>query len=67
MLMAYVDRPSLLHCGIVAKALVSKFEFLADSEGDGEVSLQKAILSYLFYYRVFCVHSLQLQVFQLTI
>ena len=37
MLMSYVSDPSLKLCGVVAKALVSKFSFLKDGEGDGEV------------------------------
>ena len=39
MLMTYVQRPSLQQCGIVAKALIGKYEFLRDDEGDGEVSI----------------------------
>ena len=37
MLMSYVSDPSLKLCGVAAKALVSKFSFLKDGEGDGEV------------------------------
>ena len=37
-LMTHVQRPSLKDCGLVAKALVDKREFLKDDEGDGEVS-----------------------------
>ena len=37
MLMSYISDPSLKHCGVVAKALTSKFDFLKDGEGDGEV------------------------------
>ena len=39
MLMSYVSDPSLKHCGVAAKALISKFEFLKDGEGDGEVGI----------------------------
>ncbi len=38
MLMTYVQRPSLHQCGIVAQALVGKYPFIKDDEGDGEVS-----------------------------
>ena len=38
MLMTYNQKPSLNDCGKVAKALVTKFKFLKDDEGDGEVS-----------------------------
>ncbi len=37
-LMTHVQQPSLKDCGLVAKALVGKCEFLRDDEGDGEVS-----------------------------
>lgn len=37
MLMTHVQRPSLQHCRIVAKALTKMYEFLKDDEGDGEV------------------------------
>lgn len=37
MLMTYVQKPSLDHCGKVAKALVDKYRFIKDGEGDGEV------------------------------
>ena len=36
MLMTYVSNPSLKYCGIVAKSLTAKFNFLKDGEGDGE-------------------------------
>ena len=36
-LMTFKTRPSLNDCGIVARALVQRFSFLADSEGTGEV------------------------------
>lgn len=38
MLMTFKQKPSLNDCGKVAKALISKFTFLKDDEGDGEVS-----------------------------
>lgn len=38
MLMTFKQKPSLSDCGKVAKALVTKFAFLKDDEGDGEVS-----------------------------
>lgn len=38
MVMTHVQCPSLQQCGIVAKALVEKYNFLKDDEGDGEVS-----------------------------
>ena len=38
MLMTYVPHPSLKHCGIVAKSLIEKLEFLKNGEGDGEVN-----------------------------
>lgn len=34
MLMTHVQRPSLQHCRIVAKALTAMYEFLKDDEGD---------------------------------
>ena len=37
MLMAYISNPKLKHCGEVARALIEKFDFLKDGEGDGEV------------------------------
>ena len=37
MLMTHVQRPSLQHCRIVAKALTTMYEFLKDDEGDDEV------------------------------
>ena len=37
MLMTHIQRPSLQHCGVVAKALVTMYKFLEDNEGDGEV------------------------------
>ena len=37
MLMTHVQRPSLTQCGTVARALVGKYEYLKDGEGDGEV------------------------------
>ena len=37
-MMTHVQRPSLQQCGIVGKALVNKYAFLKDDEGDGEVS-----------------------------
>ena len=37
MLMSSESDPSLKLCGVAAKALVSKFSFLKDGEGDGEV------------------------------
>ena len=40
LLMTYVQWPSLRECGLVAKALVGKCEFLKDDVGDGEVSEQ---------------------------
>ena len=39
MLMTHIQRPSLQHCGIVARALVKMYTFLVDGEGDGEVKL----------------------------
>ena len=36
MMMTYLQRPSLHHCGIVAKALIKIYNFLKDDEGDGE-------------------------------
>ena len=36
-LMVHVQRPSLAECGVVAKQLISKYPFLNDDEGDGEV------------------------------
>ena len=36
-LMTHVQRPSLKDCGLAAKALVEKCEFLKDDESDGEV------------------------------
>ena len=44
MLMTHIQRPSLQQCGIVAKALVGKYNFLKDDEGDGEVSMQVACI-----------------------
>lgn len=38
MLMTYMQKPSMKHCGIVAKVLIAKFPFLKDDDGDGEVS-----------------------------
>lgn len=37
MMMTYIQKPSLNHCSIVAKALINKYNFLKDREGDGEV------------------------------
>ena len=37
MLMTHIQRPTLQHCGVVAKALVTMYPFLGDDEGDGEV------------------------------
>ncbi len=37
MMMTYIQRPSLRDCSLVAKALIKEYEFLKDSEGDGEV------------------------------
>ena len=37
-LMTYISKPSLRDCEIVAKALIDKFGFLRDGEGDGDVS-----------------------------
>lgn len=37
-LMTQVQRPALKQCGTVAKKLITKFPFLKDDEGDGEVS-----------------------------
>lgn len=39
MLMTFVSRPTLKDCGIVAQALISKYEFLKDDVGDGEVCI----------------------------
>ena len=39
--MTHVQRPSLKDCGLVAKALVEKCDFLKDDEGDGEVIEQQ--------------------------
>ncbi len=36
-LMQYVPKPSLKHCGIVAKEIIKCYPFLKDDEGDGEV------------------------------
>lgn len=44
LLMTHMQRPSLRDCGLVAKALVGKCEFLKDDEGDGEVSEQYSLL-----------------------
>ena len=41
MLMTYIQKPSLHYCGVVARALTEKYDFLKDDEGDGEVSLPK--------------------------
>ena len=38
LLLTYCQQPSLSQCGEVAKALISKYAFLKDDEGDGEVS-----------------------------
>ena len=38
-LMTYIQKPSLHYCGVVARALTEKYDFLKDDEGDGEVSL----------------------------
>ena len=38
MLMLYVSDPSLKHCGVAAKALITTFDFLKDDESDVEVS-----------------------------
>ena len=45
MLMTHVQRPSLSQCGIVGKALVEKYKYLKDGEGDGEV--RKLIMGYI--------------------
>lgn len=37
MLMTHIQRPSLQNCGIVASALVERYTFVVDGEGDGEV------------------------------
>ena len=39
MLMTYVQRPSLQHCGTVAQSLIENYDFLKDDDGDGEVSI----------------------------
>ena len=39
MLMTYNTKPLLNDCGKVAKALVTKFNFLKDDERNGEVSM----------------------------
>ena len=36
--MSYVSQPSLRECQEVAKALMERYPFLKDTEGDGEVS-----------------------------
>ena len=36
-LMTYVSRPSLDCCSTVAKSLITKYPFLKDADGDGEV------------------------------
>lgn len=37
--MTYISKPSLKHCSVVAKSIVSEYPFLRDNEGDGEVSI----------------------------
>lgn len=37
-MMTHVQRPTLSECGIVAKSLIEKYNFLSDEEGTGEVS-----------------------------
>lgn len=46
MLMTYLPRPSLHHCSTVAKALIRKYNFLKDSDGDGEVHIIGVIIAY---------------------
>ena len=46
MLMSYVQKPSLHYCGVVAKALTDKCEFLKDNEGDGEVSFANSVYAH---------------------
>ena len=36
-LMTYKQKPSLAECGKVARAMISKYPFLADSDSTGEV------------------------------
>ena len=36
-LMTYTQKVSMFHCTTVAKALIAKYDFLKDTEGDGEV------------------------------
>ena len=51
MLMTHVSHPSLKCCGIVAKALIEKFDFLKDGEGDGDVSqMSNDKLSLFFFF-----------------
>ena len=38
MLMTFVSKPSLTQCGKVAETLVSRYDFLRDDCGEGEVS-----------------------------
>ena len=44
MLMTYIQRPSLSICGTVARALTSRWPFLKDDEGDGEVRVNSMCL-----------------------
>ncbi len=44
MLMTYIQKPSLNHCRIIAKVLISKYPFLKDDEGDGEVSFSITLI-----------------------
>ena len=36
-LMTHVQRPTMADCNVVARALVDKWKFLADDEGEGQV------------------------------
>ena len=42
--MVHVQRPTLKECGVVAKELVTKYAFLKDEEGEGEVICRIYIL-----------------------
>ena len=55
MLMTYIQRPSLDHCGIVAKAFVTKYEFLKEG---GELSyIPLYNIMYFITVCTFCLHT----------
>ena len=48
-MMTYTQKPSLYQCSIVAKALISKYSFLKDCEGDGEVRYNVCACAHYVY------------------